>query len=438
MSLSFEMSITQLIRRKRDGEEHSAAEIQWIVEGAANGSIEDYHLSAWLMAVYFRGMSATETALLTRAMSMSGLRLDLSGIALPKVDKHSTGGVGDKVSIVLAPIVASCGIAVPMISGRGLGHTGGTVDKLESIPGFVAEMPLDRIRDQVAEIGIALAAQTPEIVPADRRMYALRDVTATVESLPLITASILSKKLAEGIDALVMDVKTGRGAFMRERDDARALAASIRSVAEASGIRCTTMITSMDAPLGRRIGNWLEICESVRMLRAEEEPPILTEVTIELAAACILAGARASSLDDARAMARDAIASGRAWQKFIEVVRRQGGDVDAIERAHEPAPTEVILSERAGFVRSIDPLRLGLLGIELGAGRRALGDQIAPQAGILLYKHLGDHVDRGEPLCGVIEARRGVKVDPDSIRTCFDLGNDSVALPPAILEASIA
>lgn len=438
MSLSFEMSITQLIRRKRDGEEHSAAEIQWIVEGAANGSIEDYHLSAWLMAVYFRGMSTTETALLTRAMSMSGLRLDLSGIALPKVDKHSTGGVGDKVSIVLAPIVASCGIAVPMISGRGLGHTGGTVDKLESIPGFVAEMPLDRIRDQVAEIGIALAAQTPEIVPADRRMYALRDVTATVESLPLITASILSKKLAEGIDALVMDVKTGRGAFMRERDDARALAASIRSVAEASGLRCTTMITSMDAPLGRRLGNWLEICESVRMLRAEEEPPILTEVTIELAAACILAGARAGSLDDARAMARDAIASGRAWQKFIEVVRRQGGDVDAIERAHEPAPTEVILSERAGFVRSIDPLRLGLLGIELGAGRRALGDQIAPQAGILLYKHLGDHVDRGEPLCGVIEARPGVKVDPDAIRTCFDLGNDSVALPPAILEASIA
>lgn len=430
------MTITQLIRRKRDGEEHSTGELQFIVEGASDGSIEDYHLSAWLMAVYFRGMTPAETATLTRAMCMSGARLDLTHITGPKVDKHSTGGVGDKVSIVLAPIVASCGIAVPMISGRGLGHTGGTVDKLESIPGFVAEMSLDRIAAQVADIGIALAAQTPELVPADRRMYALRDVTASVESLPLITASILSKKLAEGIDSLVMDVKTGRGAFMREIDDARALAASIKSVAETNGVRCTTMITSMDAPLGRRIGNWLEVCESVRMLRGEEEPPVLTEVTLALAAECIVAGGRASNAEEGVAIARDAIASGRAWQKFIEVVRRQGGDIDAVERAHEPSPTEVVLSDSAGYVTSIDPLRLGLLGIDLGAGRRTLDDVIAPQAGIMLYKHVGDHVERGEPICGVVEARPGIKADPEVLRSCFTIAA-SAASPASSINETI-
>jgi pyrimidine-nucleoside phosphorylase len=432
------LSITQLIRKKRDGEEHSPAEILWIVEGAANGSIADYHLSAWLMAVYFRGMTPSETASLTSAMTGSGARLDLSAVRLPRVDKHSTGGVGDKVSIVLAPIVASCGIAVPMISGRGLGHTGGTVDKLESIPGFVAEMPLAAIRAQVEEIGIALAAQTPELVPADRRMYALRDVTATVESLPLITASILSKKLAENLDALVMDVKTGRGAFMRELDDARALAESIRTVAEASGVRCSTLITSMDAPLGRRIGNWLEICESVRMLRGEEEPPLLTDVTLALAGACIVAGGKAASLDEGIEVARAAITDGRAWRTFVDVVRRQEGDVAAIERAHEPSPTEVILSDHAGYVESIDALRLGLLTIDLGAGRRTLDDVIAPQAGIILYKHVGEPVERGEPLCGVVEARAGVKVDPGTVRACFAIVPNRVETFSPILEVRLA
>ncbi|MBC8144575.1 MAG: thymidine phosphorylase, partial [bacterium] len=414
-------SITQLIRRKRDGKEHTAAEIQLIVDGTSDGSIADYQLSAWLMAVYFSGMSPAETALLTRAMCASGARLDLSSVQRPKVDKHSTGGVGDKVSLILAPIVASCGIAVPMISGRGLGHTGGTVDKLESIPGFIAEMSLSAIQAQVASIGIALAAQTAELVPADRRMYSLRDVTATVESLPLITASILSKKLAEDIDALVMNVTTGRGAFMRKLDDARALAESIRTVCEAGGVRCSTIVTSMDAPLGRRIGNWLEVCEAARMLRGEEEPPLLTEITFALAGACIVAGGKASTLDDGIAVARDAVASGRAWNVFVDVVRKQGGDVDAIEKAHEPSPTEVILANDSGHVASIDPLRIGFLAVELGAGRRALGDAVAPHAGIILYKHIGEFVERGEPLCGVVESRAGVTVDPASVRSCFEL-----------------
>jgi pyrimidine-nucleoside phosphorylase len=430
--------ITQLIRAKRDGEEHSPEEIRWIVEGAASGSIADYQLSAWLMAVYFSGMTPAETATLTAAMCASGARLDLSRVDRPIVDKHSTGGVGDKVSLVLAPIVASCGIAVPMISGRGLGHTGGTVDKLESIPGFVAEMPLAAIRAQVEEIGIALAAQTPELVPADRRLYALRDVTATVESLPLITASILSKKLAEDIDALVMDVKSGRGAFMRSLDDARALAASIRSVSDANGVRCSTLITAMDAPLGRRIGNWLEVCEAVRMLRGEEEPPLLTEVTLSLAGACIVAGGMAATLNEGIERARLTITDGSAYRLFLDVVRRQGGDVAAVEHAQEPAPTEVVLADESGIVNGIDALRLGMLGIDLGAGRRALDDTIAPQAGIILYRHIGEEVERGEPLCGVVEARMGVKVDPAALRACFTIGGETPQESHAVLEVELA
>jgi pyrimidine-nucleoside phosphorylase/thymidine phosphorylase len=430
-------SITQLIRRKRDAEALTDAELLWIVEGASNGSIPDYQLSAWLMAVFLRGMTAHETAALTSAMTASGARLDLSDVDAPKVDKHSTGGVGDKVSLVLAPIVASCGAVVPMISGRGLGHTGGTVDKLESIPGFVAEMPLSLIREQVASIGIAMAAQTSELVPADRRLYALRDVTATIESLPLITASILSKKLAEGIEALVMDVKVGAGAFMRELSQARALAASIRQVCETAGVRCTTMITGMDAPLGRRIGNWLEVCEAVRMLRGEEMPPGLAEVTLALCGACLLAAGLADSLDSGVAMARRAIDDGSAYAKLLEVVRMQGGDVGAVERAHEPAPTEVILSEAAGYVHAIDPLRLGLLGIELGAGRRTIDDVIAPQAGIILYKQVGDDVGRGEPLCGVVEARAGVKVDPAAVRGCFTIDRERPQPPRGVVETSL-
>jgi pyrimidine-nucleoside phosphorylase len=427
------MAIRELIRKKRDGGELAAEEILAIVEGAAEESIPDYQLSAFLMATYFQGMTRRETAWLTAAMAASGSRLDLSSISAPKVDKHSTGGIGDKVSLILGPIIASLGVAVPMIAGRGLGHTGGTVDKLESIPGFRTDLSLRSIEGQVADIGIAMAAATHAIVPADRKLYGLRDVTGTVESLPLITASILSKKLAEDLDALVMDIKVGRGAFMRRIEDACELAESLLEVSAANGLACRTLITRMDIPLGRRIGNWLEVCESVRVLRGEEEPPLLMEVLLWLSAACLQAAGVAPGREEGMEMARRAIADGSAYRKFLQLVERQGGDIRTLEAAHEPQPSEIILSDRAGYVADIDALRLGLSAIELGAGRRVVTDEIAPAAGIILYRHIGEPVDRGEPLCGVVERRPGTKANPEDLRRCFTIAPDAPAIPQMII-----
>lgn len=427
------MSITDLIRHKRDGAELGPDDIERIVAGATDGSIPDYQLSAFLMAVYFAGMTPAETAHLTLAMAASGRRLDLSSIDAAAVDKHSTGGVGDKVSLILAPIVASCGIAVPMISGRGLGHTGGTVDKLEAIPGFRTNLGIEEVERQVASIGLAMAAQTDDLAPADRTLYALRDVTATVESLPLITASILSKKLAEDLDALVMDVKVGTGAFMRTNDAAEALAGSIARTAEAAGLRCSTFITRMDAPLGRRIGNWHEVCESVRVLRGQEEPPLLMDVTLTLAGAAIHAGGGADSLADGIDRARAAISSGAAYELFLRLVERQGGEVGMVERAEEPAPSEIVMAESSGYVTAIDSFRLGLLAIELGAGRRTLDDAIDPHAGIVIHHHLGDPVHRGDPLCSLVERRPGQKVDPAELRRCFAIAEAPLTAMPAMI-----
>lgn len=424
------MSIIDIIRKKRDGGELSGAEIDRVAVGAADGSVPEYQLSALLMAIYFAGMTPGETARLTASMAASGARLDLSGVAAPKVDKHSTGGVGDKVSLILAPVVASCGAAVPMISGRGLGHTGGTVDKLESIPGFRTDLSLAEVELQVAEIGVAMAAQTAELAPADRRLYAIRDVTATVESLPLITASILSKKFAENLDALVMDVKFGRGAFMRELSDATALAESIGAVCAAEGLGCTTLLTRMDFPLGRRIGNWLEVCESVRMLRAEEEPPLLAEVTFALCGACIHAAGIVDTLEEGIDRACRVIADGSAYRTFLRMVERQGGDVAAVERAEEPLPTATVVADRAGFVTGIDALELGHAAIELGAGRRTLGDTIHPDAGIIIHRHVGEYVERAAPLCSLVDRRVGAGVPADRVRAAFTIGDEApVGMP---------
>jgi pyrimidine-nucleoside phosphorylase len=427
------MAIRDLIRKKRDGGELTAEEILRIVEGAAQGSVPDYQLSAFLMATYFQGMTPRETAWLTAAMAASGVKLELSSVSLPKVDKHSTGGVGDKVSLILAPIVASHGIAVPMISGRGLGHTGGTVDKLESIPGLRTDLSLREIERQIDEIGVAMAAQTQQLVPADRKLYGIRDVTSTVESLPLITASILSKKLAEDLDALVIDIKVGRGAFMKTLDDARSLAESLRKVSQVNGLKCRTLITRMDDPLGRRIGNWLEVCESVRVLRGEETPPLLMDVVYALSGACIEAAGRAGSREEGIAMARRAIEDGSAYAKFLRMVERQGGDVRTVEAAHEPPPSEVILSDREGYITSIDSFRLGMAAIDLGAGRRVLTDEIAPAAGIILYRHVGEFIERGQPLCGVIERRAGIKADPEDLRRSFAIGSQPSPMPEMIV-----
>ena len=412
-------SILDLIIKKRDQQELTSEEIFRLVEGVVMDAIPDYQLSAFLMAIYFAGMTPGETALLTAAMAVSGDQLDLGHIAIPKVDKHSTGGVGDKVSLVLAPVVAACGAAVPMISGRGLGHTGGTVDKLESIPGFRTDLSLAETAQLVQKIGVAMAAQTERLAPADRKLYALRGVTATVESLPLITASILSKKFAEDLDALVMDIKVGNGAFMKTLPDARALASSIRAVAVANGLRCQTLITRMDAPLGRRIGNWLEVCEAVRMLRGQEQPPLIFQVTIALAAACLTAAGIASSHEEGVARATAAIADGSGYQVFLRMVEEQGGDVRAVESATEPPPDEIILSDRSGWIAEIDAMQLGLMAIEAGAGRKILSEPIDHEAGIILYRHIGEYVEQGQPLCGLVIRRNAAAINPAELRAAF-------------------
>lgn len=428
------ISIIDLIRKKRDGNELTTDEIFRFVEGVVLDIIPDYQLSAFLMAIYFAGMTPRETANLTAAMAVSGDQLQLDQISLPKIDKHSTGGVGDKVSLILAPIVAACGAAIPMISGRGLGHTGGTVDKLESIPSFRTDLTLLEIAKMVEEIGVAMAAQTERLTPADRKLYALRDVTGTVESLPLITASILSKKFAEDLDALVMDVKVGHGAFMKTLDDARALASSIQSVAMANGLRCQTLITRMDAPLGKRIGNWLEVCEVVRILKGDEEPPLIFDVTMELTASCLTVAGISSTHAEGLAKAKAAIADGRAYQKFLEIVEYQQGDVHAVESAIEPQPTEIIHSNCSGWLTGIDALKLGLASIEAGAGRRTITDTIAPEAGIILYHHIDDYVERGEPLCGIVIRRKDAAINPEELRLAFQISDSSSPQSPPVIE----
>ncbi len=397
------MRAVDIIRAKRDGNALTREQIAWVVAGASDGSVPDYQLSAWLMAVWLRGMSAEETAWLTEAMVGSGIRVDLSAVPGVKVDKHSTGGVGDKTSLVIAPVVAALGVPVPMMSGRGLGHTGGTLDKLESIAGFRTRLTLDEFRAQMVELGCALIGQTDEVAPADRTLYALRDVTATVESLPLICASILSKKIAEGIDALVLDVKTGSGAFMAREDDARALADALVGLAERSGLRVAALLTQMDVPLGRAIGNALEVRECVDVLRGGG-PADLVELSVELAALMAWLGQRYASLDDARAAVRDALRDGRGLAKFRAIVQRQGGDVSMIDdTATLPAAPvrDVFVAPRAGYVARYDAGLLGRAAVLLGAGRAKAEDPVDPAVGFELLAVPGDPVSEGAPLIAI-------------------------------------
>jgi pyrimidine-nucleoside phosphorylase/thymidine phosphorylase len=373
------------------------------VEGFTQGDIPDYQMSAFCMAVFFRGMEPGEVAALTGAMLHSGDVLDLSDIPGAKVDKHSTGGVGDKVSLALAPLAAACGVKVPMISGRGLGHTGGTLDKLEAIPGFRVDLPVERYRTLVREVGACLIGQTARLAPADRKLYALRDVTATVESIPLIAASIMSKKLAEGIDALVLDVKVGSGAFMKRLDDARTLARTLAGIGRDMGKRVSALLTRMDEPLGRTVGNALEVEEALALLRGEG-PPDLVEVTVALTAEMLVLGRAAPDRAAARARVERAIADGSGLAKLAEIVSAQGGDAAAVSdpsrlpraphRREVPAPT-------AGFVTAIDTEAVGLASVALGAGRARVEDRIDPAVGLTVLKKLGDRVERGEPIATI-------------------------------------
>lgn len=397
------MRAVDLIRKKRDGGELTREEITHLVEGAARGTVPDYQLSAWLMAVVCRGMTRDETANLTQAMMRSGIVMDFSAFPAAKVDKHSTGGVGDKTSLIVAPIVASAGLYVPMISGRGLGHTGGTLDKLESIPGFRVEMPQNEFREALKECRCAFIGQTPDLAPADKRLYALRDVTATVESPGLICASIMSKKLAEGIDALVLDVKTGDGAFMKSDSDAVALAELLVDTGNRMGKKTVALVTDMDQPLGRNVGNALEVEESLEVLRGQG-PEDLVKLCIELAAWMLLLGRRVTSIEDGRSLSQEMIASGGARDTFRRVIRRQGGDekvVDDPSRLPISRKMESVRSPKGGYLARIKCEQVGVASVMLGGGRENKDDKIDPGVGIELEKKVGGAVKAGEPLCTV-------------------------------------
>jgi pyrimidine-nucleoside phosphorylase len=390
-----------IIAKKRDGHALSREEICAFVRGATDGSWADYQLSALLMAIFLRGMTPEETAHYTDAMMRSGVVADLSGVPGIKVDKHSTGGVGDKISIPLAPMVAACGVPVPMISGRGLGHSGGTLDKLESIPGFRTDLSLAAYRDQVARIGCALIGQTKDLAPSDKKLYALRDVTATVECIPLICGSILSKKLAEGIDALVLDVKFGRGAFMKTKAEARQLADALVRVGTAGGKKVRALLTAMEQPLGRAIGNALEVEESIACLRGAG-PDDVMEITYALGAQMLLLAGAAQDVTEAEAKLKEVVANGRALEKFREIISAQGGDArvaDEPERLPQARIKVPLAASADGYVTDVDAMGVALAALRLGAGRARAEDKIDPAVGVSGLVKMGERVTTGAPLC---------------------------------------
>ncbi len=402
------MNVAEQIRRKRDGEALPADVIRKLVSGITTGDIPDYQASALLMAIYFRGLSPEELSTLTDAMLHSGEVLSLPEIKAAKIDKHSTGGVGDKISICLAPAVAACGVAVPMISGRGLGHTGGTLDKLEAIPGFRVQLDGDEFRKVLGTCGMVMGGQTPRIAPADRKLYALRDVTGTVESIPLIASSIMSKKLAEGIDGLVLDVKVGRGAFMKTLEQARALAETLVGIGRRAGKRTTAVLSRMDQPLGRAIGNGVEVEEAIAVMRADG-PPDVTELTLVLGAEMLLLGGVASSFDDGRARIAKVLTNGSALAVFRRCVELQGGDphvIDEPNRLYSTTVAHAVRAPRAGVISDIDAEALAYAALNAGAGRLRKEDPVDPAVGILLAKKVGDEVAQNEPVAVLLHRMR--------------------------------
>ncbi len=391
----------EIIRKRRDGLELEREELEWFFRSYMENTVSEYQMSAFLMASYYAPLTMDETLAITDIFIRSGKRLDLSKVSGVKVDKHSTGGVGDKTSLLLVPIVAAAGVHVPMISGRGLGHTGGTLDKLESIPGFRVQLTPEEIQHTLGESGMVMAGQSDGIVPLDRRIYALRDVTSTVEILPLIAASIMSKKVAGGADALVLDIKTGRGAFMRERVQAEELALLLAGVGSHFDLPTVGLITDMDEPLGLAVGNWLEVVEVIDCLQGRETPDLM-EVTYALAGLMIHLGRKAQSVSEGAAIARDVVRRGLAFEQFVKLVRGQGGDTSVVEetlRYRNPAAIVEVVAKHAGYIQAVDARRIGLLAGELGAGRRQVADSVDPTAGVVLAKKCGDRVEEEEVLC---------------------------------------
>ncbi len=438
------MRIVDIIRSKRDGHRLTQAEIDRVVAGAADGSVPDYQLSALLMAIVLRGMDDEETAWLTDAMVRSGERLDLSWVPGPKVDKHSTGGVGDKTSLVLAPVAAACGVVVPMMSGRGLGHTGGTLDKLESIPGFSVSLDETMLHAGLGRVGCVMMGQTASLAPADRTLYALRDVTATVESIPLITASIMSKKIAEGIEGLVLDVKTGSGAFMKSVDRARALARSMVAVGARAGVTTEALVTSMDAPLGHAVGNAIEVAECLDTLEGHG-PPDVEELSLALAARMLIVARVADTPQAAAARVRQALDSGAALEKFGEMVAFQGGDRRIIDdrRRLPSAPCRLpITASRSGSIRRVDAEAIGRATVLLGAGRDTVGAAIDHAVGAVVHRKPGDAVSAGDTLADLHYRREDdVAAAQRLVEEAFEIvedGADTVSSTPLILETICA
>jgi pyrimidine-nucleoside phosphorylase len=430
-------SFQELIERKRDGHEHTAAEIALIVDGYTVGDVPDYQMSAWLMAALLRGLSAEETVAMTEAMVRSGDVIDLSAIPGVKVDKHSTGGVADTTTLVLAPLVSACGVPVAKMSGRGLGHTGGTLDKLEAIPGFRVELTPEEFVAQVHRIGIAVVAQSPRIDPADRKIYALRDVTGTVPSIPLIVGSIISKKIAGGADAIVLDVKVGSGAFMKTEADARQLAHELIAVGAALGRRVECLMSDMDQPLGMAVGNSLEVAEAIQTLRGEG-PEALTELCMMFGARMLMLGERAADETEARLLLAEAVSSGCALERFREWVAAQGGDprvADDLSLLPRARVSREIRALQSGYLARFDAEGVGRAGMVVGAGREHVGDAIDPGAGLVLAARVGDQVARGDVLCTMYAAEESLlDAGEERFRRSVHFALDPVAAPPLLHE----
>lgn len=433
--MASDMTILKMIKDKRDGRPHAEDEIRWLIANVSR--LPDYQLSAWLMAVVLRGMTIEETTFLTHSMAHSGQVMDLSDVPGPRADKHSTGGVGDKVTLVLGPLVAAAGVTVAKLSGRGLGHTGGTVDKIEAIPGMTCDLSIERFKQQLREIGIVLASQTAELAPADAILYALRDVTGTVESIPLIAASVLSKKIAAGADVILLDVKTGAGAFMRDDESARELATTMMQVGERLGKHVACVVSEMGQPLGSAVGHANEVAEAIATLRGEG-PKDLTDLSVELGALILVGGGLAKDREEGEAKMRAVIENGAALAKFEEVIKAQGGDPEVIRdpsRMAQPQFRIPVEAPQPGFVQELDALSVGLAGKEIGAGRLVKGAPIDLAVGIMLHKKVGDWVEKGETLAHLlVNDERKIPTASQALLGAYRIGSEP-ATPAALVKA---
>jgi pyrimidine-nucleoside phosphorylase len=431
------MSAVDIIKAKRDGEVLSSEQISWLIKGVMDGSVADYQLSAWLMAVVLKGMNERETADLTMALVASGKHLDMSSIGAFVGDKHSTGGVGDKTTLVVAPLVAAAGVPIGKMSGRGLGFSGGTIDKLESIPGMQCSLSVEQFMEGVRKVGMVVAAQTPDLAPADGILYKMRDVTATVDSLPLIASSIMSKKIAAGANGVVLDVKVGSGAFMKTPEQARALAVAMRDIGSSVGLQVRAVISDMEQPLGWAVGNSLEVREAVQTLRGQG-PTDLLEVALILGANLLHMAGKASSVDEGKGKLREVLQSGAGLRKLREFVANQGGDPRFIEDpdALEQAPVQhELLAQTEGWIERIDAEAIGLASVEIGAGRKVKTDSIDHRVGFVLHAKIGDQVARGARLATILAASEesAGSIEP-AIRAAFKISSRAVQPPPVVME----